>query len=86
MLNLERAFNLREGFGRKDDRLPDRIINEPPKRGPVSEQTYEMDYMLDDYYVAQGWEKTTGNPTRERLENIGLKTVADDLEKLGKLA
>ena len=29
MFNLERAFNVREGLGRKDDFLPKRIRTEP---------------------------------------------------------
>ncbi len=57
-VTLERAFNVREGFGRKDDYLPARLINESPARGMCSEQKYEMDYMLDDYYQAQDWDQS----------------------------
>jgi aldehyde:ferredoxin oxidoreductase len=41
--------------------------------------------MLDDYYRARGWDYKTGNPTRETLERVGLKPVADELERLGRL-
>jgi aldehyde:ferredoxin oxidoreductase len=85
IINLERVFNVREGFGRKDDFLPRRIIDESPRRGPVSEQKYEMEPMLDDYYEAQGWEKLTGYPTRRKLESLGLHGVADELDKMDKL-
>lgn len=44
-----------------------------------------MDRMLDDYYEARGWDKKTGNPTRTKLESLGLKFAADELEKIGKL-
>lgn len=44
-----------------------------------------MDQMLDDYYETRGWDKKTGNPTRAKLESLGLKSVADELEKLNKL-
>ena len=44
-----------------------------------------MDEMLDDYYEARGWDNTTGNPKREKLESLDLKDIADDLEKMGKL-
>jgi aldehyde:ferredoxin oxidoreductase len=40
--------------------------------------------MLDNYYKFRGWDKNTGIPTRETLENLGLTYVADELEKLGK--
>jgi aldehyde:ferredoxin oxidoreductase len=83
--NLERAFNAREGFGRKEDMLPSRFLTESPKSGPVKGHIFEMDMMLDDYYEARGWDKKTGNPTRTKLESLGLKFAADELEKIGKL-
>jgi aldehyde:ferredoxin oxidoreductase len=83
--NLERAFNVREGFSRNDDILPERFRTESPKRGPTHGQIFEMDEMLDDYYEARGWDKETGIPKREKLESLGLKEVADDLEKMEKL-
>jgi aldehyde:ferredoxin oxidoreductase len=41
--------------------------------------------MLDNYYGLRGWDKNTGVPTRTKLETIGLKFVADELEKTAKL-
>jgi aldehyde:ferredoxin oxidoreductase len=41
--------------------------------------------MLDEYYEIHGWNKETSYPCREVLENLGLKNVADDLEKINKL-
>jgi hypothetical protein len=38
-----------------------------------------------DYYEARGWDKKSGNPIRAKLGSFGLKSVADDLEKLDKL-
>lgn len=79
--NLEKAFNYREGFTRKDDVLPPRIMEEPIKNGP-SQGSFipkeELDLMLDDYYRERGWTKE-GIPTRTKLEELGLKDVADDL-------
>ncbi len=37
------------------------------------------------FYVREGWDPATGWPTRATLEKMGLKNVADDLEKAGKL-
>jgi aldehyde:ferredoxin oxidoreductase len=42
--------------------------------------------MLDDYYEARGWDKETGLPTRAKLESLGLKEIADELESIGCLA
>ena len=35
---------------------------------------------------ARGWDKDSGFPTRQKLEQLGLKEVVDELESLGKLA
>jgi radical SAM superfamily enzyme YgiQ (UPF0313 family) len=41
--------------------------------------------ILDEYYELHGWDKETSFPARNRLEELDLKTIADDLEKVGKL-
>jgi len=87
IFNLCRAFNVREGITRKDDRLPERIA-EPATTGPTRGQTLDattLGLMLDNYYELRGWDKTTGIPTRSKLEELGLKYVADELKRLGKL-
>lgn len=33
--NMERLYNVREGFGRKDDTLPQRLLSEPVPAGPA---------------------------------------------------
>lgn len=83
--NLERAFNVREGFGRKDDTLPERFLYETCQRAPCKGQIFELDKLLDDYYTARGWDLKTGIPTRKKLEELGLQSVAEELEKFGKL-
>jgi len=82
---IERCFNVRDGFGRKDDYLPERFLTEPLERGPVKGQVVEMDKLLDDYYTVRGWDQATGYPKREKLESLGLKAVADELAQLGRL-
>jgi aldehyde:ferredoxin oxidoreductase len=87
IFNLCRAFNVREGITRKDDRLPERI-SEPATTGPTRGQALDattLGLMLDNYYEIRRWNKTTGIPTRSKLEELGLKYAADELERLGKL-
>lgn len=84
--NLARAFNVREGITRKDDVLPDRF-SEPLPDGLYEGQSIskaELEKLKDHYYQYRGW-NNNGIPTREKLEELGLKYVADELEKLGKL-
>jgi aldehyde:ferredoxin oxidoreductase len=80
--NLAAAFNVREGFSRADDTLPERLMTEPVKGGAskghfISKD--ELDQMLDEYYTERGWEVATGAPTREKLAELGIEYVADQL-------
>lgn len=78
--NLKRCFNIREGFTRKDDTLPKRLL-EPVQTGPTKgEKVEDLDGLLDEAYEAFGWDKKTGTPTRKKLEELGLKDIADELE------
>jgi aldehyde:ferredoxin oxidoreductase len=88
-LNLEKAFNLlRTNLDRKDDYPTQRALNEPIPSGRVAGWKMEKsdwDKLLDDYYELHGWDKETSYPTRKCLEDLDLKDVADDLERIGKL-
>jgi aldehyde:ferredoxin oxidoreductase len=83
--NIERAFNTRDGFGRKDDYAPERFSKEPVSNGPSQGQVFENDVLLDDYYQARGWDVKTGIPNQQKLEELGLKKEAEELKKIGKL-
>jgi aldehyde:ferredoxin oxidoreductase len=78
---LERAFNVRQGITRKDDRFPQK----PEVRETVEgkEERDKHAEMLTEYYRLHGYDPETGIPTRERLERLGLKYVADELEAQG---
>jgi aldehyde:ferredoxin oxidoreductase len=84
--NVERAFLVKEGIRRKDDIIHGRIMDEPVPSGIHKGKGIDKEKfvgMLDDYYEIVGWDKETGIPTRTTLESLGLKDIADDLEKLG---
>jgi aldehyde:ferredoxin oxidoreductase len=84
--NLERAFNVREGLNRSDDTLPARMREEPLPDGPSRGQTVNLEPMLNRYYEVRGWDTQTGFPTGKTLYRLGLDDVADDLERMGRLA
>ncbi len=69
--NLERCFNIREGFARKDDTLPRRFLEEPLKEGGSSGVTVRLDEMLDEYYNVRHWNRD-GVPTAQLLDELGL--------------
>jgi aldehyde:ferredoxin oxidoreductase len=80
IINLERAFAVREGLTRKDDTLPDRFLKEPIPDGPTKGQVVNLEPMLDEYYQLRGWDKDSGLPTKEKLVELGLEEVANELE------
>jgi len=74
--NLHRALNFRLGLRREDETVPE---DHWKNRFPELEEE-----LLDTYYKYKGWNKD-GVPTRERLHELDLDYVADDLEKRGIL-
>lgn len=69
--NIERLFNIREGFTRKDDTLPPRLLEEPMSDGSAKGHVVELETLLDDYYGVRGWD-SEGIPTKEVLDRLGL--------------
>jgi len=74
--NLERMFNVREGFSSKDDAFPKRFSTEPMPAGPSAGQVFEAEALLRDYYRARGWDIKTGIPTKAKLNELGLGFTA----------
>ncbi len=71
--NLERQFNVKAGFDRSDDRLPERF-DEPLKEGASSDNVFDMEAMLDDYYEIMGWDEK-GRPKKETLEKLNVQKL-----------
>ncbi len=71
--NLERLFNIKAGFSRKDDTLPERFfeggIESPYLNTGISRAEFEK--ALDAYYQLRGWDEN-GVPTSEKLGELGL--------------
>jgi aldehyde:ferredoxin oxidoreductase len=69
---LERLYNLREGFTKEDDTLPDRLLNEPVDGGPSEGYTVKLTPMLEEYYAFRGWDKN-GVPRPEKLMELSIE-------------
>ncbi len=78
-LNMLRAFNAREGFSRKDDKLPKKFYKALQGTGPtagVAIDPAEFEAALDMYYQLLAW-TPDGTPTRTALADLGIEWVAD---------
>jgi len=76
--NLKRAFNNRLGLTRAHDRLP-KLLLQPLAEGGTQGHVPDLELMLGEYYQARGWDPETGQPGREKLEELGLGWVAEGL-------
>jgi aldehyde:ferredoxin oxidoreductase len=76
--NLERAFNVRMGVTKNNDRLPERFLKESPLDGPQAGQVVELDQMLEEYYAERKLDEI-GKPSREKLAQLGLDFVIEKL-------
>ncbi|HAV76957.1 MAG TPA: hypothetical protein DCX53_06335, partial [Anaerolineae bacterium] len=78
--NLKRAINNRMGLTRDNDKLPKALLTPYPDGG-TNGFVPDIEAMLLAYYRARGWDIDTGKPSREKLSELGLEAVADDLWK-----
>jgi aldehyde:ferredoxin oxidoreductase len=86
--NVEKAFNLRLGFGRESDLPSEKLQNETINGGPHDGERLHLDQfnrMLDAYYVLRGWDQQTGRPKRSKLEELKLGDVAEELARYGQI-
>jgi aldehyde:ferredoxin oxidoreductase len=72
--NLERLFNIREGFTKKDDTLPLRFLKSPLQEGVSKGKTVPLTQLLSDYYKVRQWDEE-GIPTDELLERLSIKRL-----------
>ena len=80
-LNLFRVFNVREGFGRKDDKLPKRFFKALKGTGPtagIALTHEEIDTAIDEYYKLAGWTEE-GVPTSETLKQHDIEWATEYL-------
>lgn len=71
--NLERLFNIREGFTTKDDTLPKRFTDEEQIPGKKKSKV-PLSKMLPKYYRLRGWDNN-GRPTKKTLKKLDLENV-----------
>jgi aldehyde:ferredoxin oxidoreductase len=70
--NLERLYNLREGFTSKDDTLPKRFMEEPLKSGAAKGRVVNLAPQMEEYYRYRSWD-SNGVPKKEKLKLLGLE-------------
>lgn len=73
ILNLRKAFSIREGIRPDDTKLHYRAAGSPPlSKGPIKGITVDTDTLAKSFYSLVGWDLETGGPTKEKLEALGI--------------
>ena len=77
--NLKKQFNIREGWRREDDALPERVFAETLPDGVgagVGLSRADLDMMVQAYYAARGWD-ADGIIPDAKLRELGLADLLD---------
>jgi aldehyde:ferredoxin oxidoreductase len=91
IFTLHRALTIRDWgnvqMREQRDVIPPWIFDSPPDAKPFTPGVSKMDradmeLAKDLFYDALGWDRKTGAPTRATYERLGMKDVADGLEKM----
>ncbi len=81
VINLEKAYNVREGKLREHD-MPTPRFFKRRVGGPLDGKALDpeqLQKLFDHYYEIHGWDPKTSIPTRRTLEELGLQFVANEL-------
>jgi len=73
---MARAFNIREGLTKQDDKLPERFF-QPHTSGALAETAIkpeEFESAIFNYYKMMGWDEK-GIPTKSKLEELELDWI-----------
>jgi len=70
IFTLQRLINQRDGYTKKDDKLPPKMYV-PAKKGFRAGKIPPVNDLLNEYYELRGWDKE-GRPTKEKLKKLNL--------------
>lgn len=69
---LRHAFNLREGYRRKDFTIDGRAVGKPPlEAGPLEGRTVDNEKLADNFYGYLGWDIETAMPPADFIKGLG---------------
>jgi aldehyde:ferredoxin oxidoreductase len=79
-VNLAKAFNIREGYGRKDDILPERMYESLTKEhfDDAKIDKTEFNKAIDLLYEMMNWDED-GKPRKAKLHELDLGWVIDEI-------
>jgi aldehyde:ferredoxin oxidoreductase len=92
IVTLERCYNIREGWSKRCDVLPWRIMHEkavdldPKQPTEAVMDDARLGRMLNNYYRLNGWDTANGFPLQETLAALGIEFAEKALKPLRETA
>lgn len=83
-ITLARCFNIREGFTKNDDTLPERFFK-PLRSGAMKGEKIlkeEFESALKLFYEMMGWDPETGIPTKAKLHELDIGWIVNLLNQV----
>jgi aldehyde:ferredoxin oxidoreductase len=78
--NMRHVFNLREGINPLQNYVHPRVIGDPPqKEGPLAGVRADIEAQVYWCLGALDWDRVTTKPSRQKLMELGLTDVAEEL-------
>jgi aldehyde:ferredoxin oxidoreductase len=76
ILNLRKAFNVREGIRPIDQKVNERALGTPPiPKGPLKGVTVDAGALEKVFLETMGWDAETGGPTRKKMSELGIDSL-----------
>ncbi len=80
ILNLRKAFNIREGIATSGYQIHDRAIGTTPlEEGPLKGNRVDLPVLMDEFYRTVGWSSENGGPTPAKMRELELEPVGPEL-------
>jgi len=78
--NMRHVFNLREGLNPLEHYIHPRVYGDPPrKEGPLAGVTMDIKEEAWWHLGALDWDRKTTVPSRNKLLELGLNDIAEEL-------
>jgi aldehyde:ferredoxin oxidoreductase len=78
IFNLKRALNIRWGWKVADEKLPSLLL-QSLEEGGTGGYVPDVERLLSDYYAVRNWGRESGKPTLEKLLELDLRDIAEEL-------
>ena len=76
ILNLRKAFNVREGIKPEDHKLSERALGKRPlTEGPLKGAKVDMEGLMKEFYDTVGWDLTTGGPSSGKMKELEIDSL-----------